>query len=428
MVFIDSPGGTGKTFLINLILSTIQAEGMIVLATASSGIAATPLSGGRTLHSTFKIPLDTHMCGIKKGTALAEVIRDRTAIIVDEAPMTHRTAYEAVDRKLRGIRGVDVPMGSIPTLLCGDFRQILPVVRNGTRGTIIDASIKSSHLWRHVRIIHLTKNTRVALRGDRDAGNFSELLLKIGAGSCPIVHHPDIINIPDAFNTVQTPMDLCNTIYPNLSDYAFDSDWLSERAILAPLNETANRTNDALAEDFPGDAVTYVGIDKALTDEEATHYPVEFLNTLEISGIPPHTLTLKFGTPIIVMRSLSPSKTTNGTRCIITKLNTHVIHTRISTGPYKGEHVLIPRIPLIPSDSALPFHFRRLQFPVRPCFAMTINKSQGQTFREVGIDLSTPVFTHGMLYIACSRVGTARSLTLLAEHTTINTVYNEALK
>lgn len=60
VLFLDAPGGTGKTFLINLILARIRSEGTckIALATASSGIAATLLTGGHTLHSTFKIPLD----------------------------------------------------------------------------------------------------------------------------------------------------------------------------------------------------------------------------------------------------------------------------------------------------------------------------------------------------------------------------------
>ena len=75
MLFLDAPGGIGKTFLINLILAKLQSEGKIALATASSGIAATLLTGGRTLHSTFKIPLDLHamdipICSIKKALHL----------------------------------------------------------------------------------------------------------------------------------------------------------------------------------------------------------------------------------------------------------------------------------------------------------------------------------------------------------------------
>ena len=51
---------------------------------------------------------------------------------------------------------------------------------------------------------------------------------------------------------------------------------------------------------------------------------------------------------------------------------------------------MIPKIPLIPSD--YPFNFRRLQFPIKLCFSMTINKSQGQSFKVVGLDLETECF------------------------------------
>ncbi|GFU47736.1 ATP-dependent DNA helicase [Trichonephila clavipes] len=69
--FLDAPGGTGKTFLISLILAKIRSQQKIALAVASSGIAATLLDGGRTAHSTFKLPLDVHnkpdaMCNIKR--------------------------------------------------------------------------------------------------------------------------------------------------------------------------------------------------------------------------------------------------------------------------------------------------------------------------------------------------------------------------
>ena len=102
ILFLDSPGGTGKTFLINLILAKLRSKGKIALATASSGIAATLLTGGRTLHNTFKIPLDLHamdipICSIKKDTALCRVIQEGKAIVVDEAPMTNKLTFEALD-------------------------------------------------------------------------------------------------------------------------------------------------------------------------------------------------------------------------------------------------------------------------------------------------------------------------------------------
>ena len=72
--------------------------------------------------------------------------------------------------------------------------------------------------------------------------------------------------------------------------------------------------------------------------------------------------------------------------------------------------VLIPRIQFIPKSGEFPFEWRRRQFPVKPAFATTVNKSQGQTLKFIGIWLRTPIFTHGQLYVACSRVGKPEQL------------------
>ena len=80
----------------------------------------------------------------------------------------------------------------------------------------------------------------------------------------------------------------------------------------------------------------------------------------------------------------------------------NVIHATILKGKFKDE-VLIPRIPMIPSD--MPFEFKRIQFSIRVAFAMTINKSQGQSLSVTGLNLDNPCFCHGQLYVACSRVG-----------------------
>jgi ATP-dependent DNA helicase PIF1 len=92
----------------------------------------------------------------------------------------------------------------------------------------------------------------------------------------------------------------------------------------------------------------------------------------------------------------------------VKKLMSKVVEATILTGPFKGEDVLIPYIPMIPTD--MPFQFRRLQFPIRLAFAITINKAQGQSLELCGLDLDTGCFSHGQLYVACSRVGKPHNL------------------
>jgi len=271
---------------------------------------------------------------------------------------------------------------------------------------------------------------RAHLSGNEGATNFSKLLLEIGNGQIPFAAEPDIMAIlPGLGKVVATLEELKAEVYPCLTTNGVRFECLVERTILSPLNTNVNQINNCLMGEFPGNERIYKSVDSAICDEEAVTYPVELLNSLELSGMPPHLFKLKLGVPIMILRNMEPPKTTNGTRCIITRLHANVIEATISCGPYKGEVVLLPRIPLIPSDSELPFQFRRLQFPCKPCFAMTINKAQGQTYKAIGVDLSVPCFSHGQLYVAASRTGSAVKLSILAPNSqTRNVVYPEALE
>ena len=129
--------------------------------------------------------------------------------------------------------------------------------------------------------------------------------------------------------------------------------------------------------------------------------------------MPPHELPLQVGSPIILLRNMAGGLA-NGTRMIVTKLMPHVIEAEVATGPKAGERVCIPRLSITPSDvENMPFTLRRRQYPVRAAFAMTVNKSQGQTLKRVGIYLPKSVFSHGQLYVAMSRVGSKEGVCVL---------------
>ncbi|KIK23998.1 hypothetical protein PISMIDRAFT_99678 [Pisolithus microcarpus 441] len=114
-------------------------------------------------------------------------------------------------------------------------------------------------------------------------------------------------------------------------------------------------------------------------------------------------------------------------------MSDRVLEVKILGGDYDGNTAFIPRISLIPSTSTTDFTFllSRRQFPVRLAFAMSINKAQGQSVKHVGIDLRTPVFSHGQLYVALSRATSSRRVKVLLPseggNKTLNVVYPEVL-
>jgi ATP-dependent DNA helicase PIF1 len=186
-------------------------------------------------------------------------------------------------------------------------------------------------------------------------------------------------------------------------------EFIFARAVLAPLNEDVDKINDIanarIRTATNANVVGLLSVDPVLEHEQAAYYPTEFLNSLEFSGLPPHKLKLQEGAPVILLRNLS-NGLANGTRLIVKKIGTTLLEAVVATGPLKNETVFLPRLSITPSDrDVVPFTLRRRQFPVKPAWAMTINKAQGQTLKRVGIDLCTDVFGHGQLYVALSRCG-----------------------
>ncbi|XP_019163086.1 PREDICTED: ATP-dependent DNA helicase RRM3-like [Ipomoea nil] len=366
--FVDGPGGTGKTFLYKCLLAKVRSNHDIALATATSGVAASLLPGGRTAHSRFKIPIngdDKFVCNIGKQSAEAALLRECKLILWDEATMANRRDIENVETTLRDITNCDKIFGGKVVVFGGDFRQTLPVIRSGSKRDFIEASLVKSRK-------------------------------------------------------------ICCDPYP-----------LMKRGILTPKNEYVDEINNTLIARFPGEEKYYVSYDELL-DSTSPHDFADFLHTISVPGLPPHKLILKKNCPVMLLRNINPAEgLCNGTRLICDDFRDHVIRCVIASGEHFGKHVFIPRIPLEASkDEKCSIPFKRHQFPIKVCFAMTINKAHGQTFDFVGIYLRQPVFSHGQLYVALSRAKKADCVKMLicnnhrdtsSTNVTDNIVYEEIL-
>uniref|UniRef100_A0A914EN98 DNA helicase n=1 Tax=Acrobeloides nanus TaxID=290746 RepID=A0A914EN98_9BILA len=115
------------------------------------------------------------------------------------------------------------------------------------------------------------------------------------------------------------------------------------------------------------------------------------LRTLNSTGLPPHEFKLK---KMLLHNLDSAPGLYNGIRLIVKQLHNNFLKCEILTGDNRDDHVFIPRISCTTEEGHFPFILPRRQCPVKPCYAMTINKSQGQTLDYVGIDLTDEVFSH----------------------------------
>ena len=282
-------------------------------------------------------------------------------------------------------------------MFSGDWRQIGPIVKNGSAADTVDAAFITSNLWGNVHRMKLTKSQR-----DREDLQYASFVRAVGEGTHPSTKLPDgtdlialhNYNDSDPTNHFQLQCttdfdDLINFVYPDLTE---DSRSWNNRAILATTNNAIYRSNDIISVGRPGESCSFLSSDSLISDESSANTAFaspEHLNQLDVQGVPPHELKFKSGGLAMLIRNLNFSEgLVNGQKCILLAVspNSRVIQVELLTEERPRPIVLIPRINFQGKVGRNGINFMRVQFPLRTAYSMTINKSQGQTLFRIGLD------------------------------------------
>lgn len=348
LLFIQGIGGCGKTTLAKRILAAARSKGILCVGCASTALAATNYENFDTAHGLFKFPVieeddrdisDDNMqkCKLKENLQRLELLNNTQVIIWDEFPSNHKEIFEDVYKQLNGFQGKVV-------ICMGDFRQIAPVIKNGDRQDIVNASIKSSYLWPSFTILKLTINMRLInnnLSNHQQEQNlqksYGDLILAIGEGyhlnkdadlqsENPLIGE-QIYLISNVTNTLSEE-DAIKFMYPN---GFIDEDHNVSKALLAVTNKDVDHWNAIIQKLNPNETISLLSKDK-LCEVDDPHKILEGMLTDDIlhqfnnNSVPPHELKLKCGDICIITRNVAKKEgLTNNTRVKIIRIQEYCI-------------------------------------------------------------------------------------------------------
>nr|XP_047142927.1 ATP-dependent DNA helicase pif1-like [Hydra vulgaris] len=365
LFFMDGPAGCDKTFTYNYLITETRIRHTRTATAARTGIAATLLKNGCTLHGLFKLSvpiLENNTCNVTPNSIHGEFLRQVSLFLLDEASMIPKHALSAIDKLLQDICNNNFSFGGKVILMGGDFRQILPVVKRGRPAEVVESCLKCSEHWQYVQRFSLTENMRVQI-GEEE---FCQWLLKLGSGTLPVKSEDPLrgcIEIPE-----QCFENDNESIVEKIFGGAEEADY-ANRAILTPTNVDSLAINKKVLDRLPGDTKIYLSSDSIETDNynEIYNFPVESLNSLTPSGMPVHCLKLKIGAVVMLLINLDlKGGLCNGTHLMVRALHNNYIDGQVLIGIAAGNRNFVPRVQLAPLDSNLPFILKRRQFPVRP--------------------------------------------------------------
>jgi PIF1-like helicase len=220
---------------------------------------------------------------IQPGHSRAELIHQAAVIIWDEAPMVNKAVFACIHKVCHKVMENDLPFRGKVVILLGDFCQTCPVIRGGSKVQVINTSIKSSPLWRHV----VTLGLMAPFRNAQDP-KYQQFVDAIGDGVSNMVEL-------DLLRQTTCAEELIDFVYP--ADILLSPHDCLSHAILAPTNEQIDVYNATILDRIEGLQRSYIAADSLKEAEESElRSPDGILDYIchhSPPGLPPHNVTIK---------------------------------------------------------------------------------------------------------------------------------------
>ena len=368
-LFITGKAGTGKSTLLKYFKAN---TGKKIIVLAPTGVAAINI-GGQTIHSFFRLPPKIIQKDAIKRLKDRGLFENLDMVIIDEVSMVRSDLMDGIDYALRLNRGkMKIPFGGVQMVFFGDLFQLSPVVENEARELL--GELYSSPYFFSAKVFNDCNIRSIELSTiyrQKDS-SFMELLNRVR-------------------NKEYTEEDLDTLNKRTQKDAVIPKK--DTTVILTTTNSLANTINQDRLSKLPGKEITYEALASGKFEESA--YPTDT------------SLKLKKGAQVILIKNDPGKQWVNGTLAKVVALSKDSIVVDINGRTcdvpivkwQKIEYSYNEKEDKIEDEVVGAF----AQYPIKLAWAITIHKSQGQTFEKVIIDLGNGAFTHGQLYVALSR-------------------------
>ena len=377
-VFLSGSAGTGKSYVLKVYLAQAKERGLNVVVCAPTGIAALNV-GGTTIHKAFRAKIGPYL-NSSATVRVTEVVKSADVVVIDEISMCRVDLFQFIGRVIQrenGRRLDEGKRGPIQLIVVGDFFQLPPVLPDSEKSaleSVYGAGMKyafQAPAWEQFEFASAVLD-QVVRQADEV---FVDHLNRLRAG---------VVDGCEWFENNTSPVPQDRAVY------------------LCPRKKDVAQVNSDKLEALKGEPVTFhARITGKVADGEC---PAD------------KELVLKQGAQVIMLNNDPENRWVNGTIAEVARLSSSFLYVKLPD----GSNVEVARhkwdIEEYEADSAAGRLNKVVagsfeQYPVRLAYAITIHKSQGQTFDCANIDPNA--FDAGMLYVALSRVKTPQGIHLL---------------